>query len=100
MRVAFAYIDEEMVRKIITSFIRPMLEYAAVVWSPTWKSILIKLRSAKSSNKMGAKPEEPSLWRKAGKAKVTNSRGEKEKRQYDCYINVSEEKRRWIAMSI
>ena len=29
MRVAFAYIDEEMVRKIITSFIRPMLEYAA-----------------------------------------------------------------------
>ncbi len=34
MRVAFAYIDEEMVKKIITSFIRPTLEYAAVVWNP------------------------------------------------------------------
>ncbi len=34
MRVAFTYIDEEMVKKIITSFIRPTLEYAAVVWNP------------------------------------------------------------------
>ncbi len=27
MRIAFTYIDEEMVKKIITSFIRPTLEY-------------------------------------------------------------------------
>ncbi len=37
MRVAFTYIDEEMVKKIITSFIRPTLEYAAVVWNPHLK---------------------------------------------------------------
>ncbi len=33
MRVTFTYIDEEMIRKFITSFIRPVLEYAAVVWN-------------------------------------------------------------------
>ncbi len=38
MRVAFTFIDEETVMKIITSFIRPMLEYAAVVWSPHLKN--------------------------------------------------------------
>ena len=37
MRVAFAFIDEDMVKKIITSFIRPTLEYAAVVWNPHLK---------------------------------------------------------------
>ena len=36
MRVAFTYIDEEMVKKIITTFIRPTLEYAVVVWNPHW----------------------------------------------------------------
>ena len=43
MRVAFAYVDEEMVRKIITSFIRPVLEYAAVVWSPHLKKHIMKI---------------------------------------------------------
>ena len=43
MRVAFAYIDEEMVKKIITSFIRPTLEYAAVVWSPHLKKHIKKI---------------------------------------------------------
>ena len=37
MRVAFTYNDEDMVKKIITSFIRPTLEYAAVVWNPHLK---------------------------------------------------------------
>ena len=37
MRIAFSYIDEDMLRKIITTFIRPILEYAAVVWSPHQK---------------------------------------------------------------
>ncbi len=37
MRVTFTYIDEEMVKKIITLFIRPTLEYAAVVWNPHLK---------------------------------------------------------------
>ncbi len=43
MRVGFTYIDEEMVKKIITSFIRPTLEYAAVVWNPHLKRHIEKL---------------------------------------------------------
>ncbi len=34
MRVSFTYIDEDMVKKIITSLICATLEYAAVVWNP------------------------------------------------------------------
>ena len=34
IRVAFHYMDEDMMRKIITTMIRPKLEYAATVWSP------------------------------------------------------------------
>ncbi len=34
MRVTFTYVDEDMIKKIITSFKRPTLEYAAVVWNP------------------------------------------------------------------
>ena len=34
IRVAFHYLDEEMVKKLIVSLIRPRLEYAAIVWSP------------------------------------------------------------------
>ena len=41
--MAFAYIDEEMVKKIITSFMRPTLEYAAVVWSPHLKKHVKKI---------------------------------------------------------
>ena len=32
-----------MLRKIIMSYIRPKLEYAAVVWSPHWKKHVMKL---------------------------------------------------------
>ena len=38
MRVAFNYMDEEMLRELIISIIRPRLEYAAVVWSPHLKN--------------------------------------------------------------
>ena len=34
MKIAFTYIDANMVRKIITTFIRPSLEYASVAWNP------------------------------------------------------------------
>ena len=34
IRVALSYIDTNMMKKIITSMIRPEIEYAAVVWSP------------------------------------------------------------------
>ena len=34
IRMAFHYMHKDMMKKIITSMIRPRLEYAAVVWSP------------------------------------------------------------------
>ncbi len=37
IKAAFTYIDEEMVKKLIASMIRPRLEYAALVWSPNLK---------------------------------------------------------------
>ena len=37
MKIAFTYIDANMVRKIITTFIRPTLEYAAVAWNPYYQ---------------------------------------------------------------
>ena len=43
MRIALSYIDEEMLKKVIESIIRPRLEYAAVVWSPNLKKHISKL---------------------------------------------------------
>ncbi len=36
-------VDEELVKKINTSFIRPTLEYAAVVWNPHLKKHIEKI---------------------------------------------------------
>ena len=43
MRVAFNYMDEEMLRELIVSMIRPRMEYAAVVWSPHLKKHINKI---------------------------------------------------------
>ncbi len=62
VRVTFTYIDEEMVKKKITSFIRPTLEYAAVVWSPHLKKTHKEIREGtKSSREVGAKSERSQL---------------------------------------
>ena len=37
IRVAFSYMDEEMLREIIVSMIRSRLEYLVLVWSPHLK---------------------------------------------------------------
>ncbi len=42
-RIALNYLDEEMLRKIIETVIRPRLEYAAVVWSPNLKKHIVKI---------------------------------------------------------
>lgn len=34
VRQAFTLVDEEIIKKVITSFIRPTLEYVAIVWKP------------------------------------------------------------------
>ena len=41
--LAFHYLDENMIRRIITTLIRPQLEYASVIWSPHLKKHIKKL---------------------------------------------------------
>ncbi len=43
VRMAFSYLDEGMIKKLLISMIRPRLEYVAVVWSPHTKRNIIKL---------------------------------------------------------
>ena len=53
VRVAFSYIDKNMMKKIMTTMIRPRLEYAAVVWSPYMKKDIRKLeRVQRAATKM------------------------------------------------
>ena len=39
--------DKDMIRKILTSMIRPRLEYATVVWSPNMEKDIRKLERIK-----------------------------------------------------
>lgn len=43
IKIAFNYMDEEMLERLIKTMIRPRLEYAAVVWSPHLKKHINKL---------------------------------------------------------
>ena len=43
IKVAFTYVDEEMIKKLVIALIRPRLEYAATVWSPSTKKHIRKL---------------------------------------------------------
>ena len=43
IRVAFHYMDKDMMEKILTSMNCPRLEYAAMVWSPNAKKDIRKL---------------------------------------------------------
>ena len=51
-RMAFKYLDEEMINKLITLFIQPKLEYAAMIWSPHKKDTK-KLESRWRRNENG-----------------------------------------------
>ena len=37
IRLAFHYMDKDMMKKLICTMIRPRLEYAGVIWSPPQK---------------------------------------------------------------
>lgn len=51
--VAFSYMDKDMMRRLITTMIRPKLEYAEVVWSPHKKKHIKKLeRIQRMASKM------------------------------------------------
>lgn len=53
IKMSFIYLDKEMMRKIIVTMIRPVLEYAAVVWSPHNKKNIRKLeRVQRAATKM------------------------------------------------
>ena len=52
IRVAFTYLDEDMVRKILVSLISPKLEYAAVLWSPSTKNIKKLERIQRAATKL------------------------------------------------
>ena len=53
IRVAFNYMDKSMMKKIITSIVRPKMEYAAVVWSPNMKKDIRKIeRIQRTATKM------------------------------------------------
>ena len=43
IKMAFSYLDVDMMRKVICAMIRPRLEYAAIVWSPHTKKNIRKL---------------------------------------------------------
>ena len=44
IRMAFHFLDEDMMRKILTTMIRPKLEYAEVIWSPHKKKACVEIR--------------------------------------------------------
>ena len=53
IRMAFSYIDADMMKTLITSLIRPRLEYAVIVWSPHTKKNIRKLeRVQRAATKM------------------------------------------------
>lgn len=53
LRVAFTYMEEEIVKKIVITFIRPNLEYAAVEWNPHLKRHIKKLEKYKEQQQDG-----------------------------------------------
>jgi len=59
IRVAFHFLDKNMMKKIITTMIRPKLEYAEIVWSPHKKKHVKKLeRIQRIATKMVPELEE------------------------------------------
>ena len=43
IQMAFHFLDKDMMRKNITSMIRPILEFVEVIWSPHKKKHVLKL---------------------------------------------------------
>ena len=53
IKMAFTYLDKDMIKKMFVTMIRPTLEYAAVVWSPHNKKNIRKLeRVQRAATKM------------------------------------------------
>ena len=53
IKVTFDYLDEEMMKKILITLIRPRLEYAATIWTPSTKKNIRKIeRIQRAATKM------------------------------------------------
>ncbi len=62
LRVAFHFLDKDMMKKIIATLTRQKLEYAETVWSPHKKKICEEIRkNIKNSNYDGARVKRPNL---------------------------------------
>ncbi len=62
IKIAFTYIDEEMIKKLITSMICSRLEYAAILWSPKLKKEIRKVeRIQRAATKLPETLERPHL---------------------------------------
>ena len=48
--MALHFLDKDMMKKIITTMIRPKLEYAEVLWSPHKKKDVLKLEKIENCN--------------------------------------------------
>ena len=87
MRVAFAYIDKEMVKKIITSFIRPTLEYAAVVWNPHLKKHVKKIEKVqRAATRWVPSLRDLNYEERLNKLNLPTLEKRRKKRQYDHAI--------------
>ena len=61
--MAFHFLDKDMMRKIVTTMIRPKLEYAEVIWFPHKKKHVLKLeRIQKIATKIVPELEDLPLW--------------------------------------
>ena len=52
IRMAFKFLDEKIINKLIKSLIQPKLEYATVIWSPHKKDIRKNERIQRAATKM------------------------------------------------
>ena len=77
--MAFKYLDEEIIKKMIISLIQPKLEYAAVIWSPHKKKDIRKIEIIKNYYKNGSNSEKFTVWRQTFSAETPNSWEKKRK---------------------
>ena len=59
--MAFYLLGKDMLRKIITTAIRPKLEYAEIIWSPHKKKHVEIGKNTENSNWDGARFERPNI---------------------------------------
>ena len=84
IKIAFNFVDEDMLEKMIKTLIRPRLEYAAVVWSPHLKKAYIKIRKGpESSNEANSRVERIIIRKEARSTKLDIIGGQKREGGYD-----------------